>query len=208
VPESRPYTFPKNWVELSKKRSPAAKMTAKEREIMKALSTTISVEFEKNSLEDVVGFLKRVTGVEILVDRRALEEASVSYETPVTLKTKLSMRTVLKRVLADLNLTYVIKDEAIQITSRERAKEMTTTRTYYIGDLAMVTDFTVPLGLTQVAMLENVNRIINMITQNTDQQSWKVNNPDAVGTIVFNPLLMSITVKQTAEVHFMLGGYR
>ncbi|MFO0843392.1 MAG: hypothetical protein U0797_13495 [Gemmataceae bacterium] len=206
VPESRPYTLPKNWAELSRKRSTATKMTAKERGILKALGTTISVEFEKNSLEDVIGFLKRVTDVEILVDRRALEEASVSYETPLTLKAKLSMRTVLKRLLGDLNLTYVIKDEAIQITSRERAKEMTTVRAYYIGDLALLTDYTVPFGLSQLAMMEQVNRIITMVTSNVDQQSWKANNPDAVGVITFDPITMTLVVKQTAEVHYLLGG--
>lgn len=208
VPENRPYTLPKNWAELSKKRSAASKMTAKEKALMKALNTTISVEFEKNSFEDVVAFLKRVTNVEILVDQRALTEASVSYETPVTLKAKLSMRTVLKRVLADLNLTYVIKDEAIQVTSRERAKEMTTVRAYYIGDLATLTDYTVPLGLSQLAMVEQVNRLIGMITKNVDEQSWKVNNPDAVGTIAFDPITMTLVVKQTAEIHFMMGGLR
>ncbi len=208
VPEHREVTFPKNWVELSKKRIVTVKMTAKEKAIMNALKTTISVDFDKATLEEVINYLRTISKVEILADRRALQEASVTYDTPISLKANTSMRTVLKRILADLNLAYVIKDETIQITSRERAKEMTTTRSYYIGDLALVTDYTVPLGLSHLAMMEQVNQIINMITKNIDEESWKVNNPEAVGTITFDPQTMSIVVKQTAEIHYILGGFR
>ncbi|MFO0876597.1 MAG: hypothetical protein U0840_04420 [Gemmataceae bacterium] len=208
VPESQNMRFPKDWAELSKKRSSGTKLTALEKSIMKALASPIAAEFDKNTLEEVVAYLRKVTGVEIILDKRALEEVSVTYESPVTLKLRASTRTVLKRILSDLNLTYVIKDEAIQITSRERANQMTTTRTYYIGDLATVVDITLPPELTQLIMVENVNRIIANITQNVDSQSWKVNNPDAAGAIVFDPVTMTLVVKQTAEIHFMLSGSR
>lgn len=208
VPETLSMKFPKNWVELSKKRSSGVKMTALEKAIMKALASPISAEFDKNTLEEVIGYLRKATGVEILVDKRALEEASVSYETPITLKLRASTRTVLKRMLSDLNLTYVIKDEAILITSRERASQMTTTRTYYIGDLATIVDISLPPEITQLIMAENVNRIITNIVQSVDPQSWKVNNPDAAGAVMFDPVTMTLVVKQTAEIHFMLSGIR
>ncbi|MFM7152150.1 MAG: hypothetical protein ACKO23_20165 [Gemmataceae bacterium] len=183
------------------------KLTAKEQNIMKVLNTVVPVEFEKNTLEEVVAYLRKVTGVEIIVDKRALDEVSVTYETPINLKMRSSARALLKKMLSELNLTYVIKDEAIQITNRERASQMTTTRAYYVGDLALAVDVRVPQGLTQLAMVDTVNRIITMITQNIDSQSWKVNNADGVGAIVFDPISMSLVVKQTAEVHFMLSGY-
>jgi hypothetical protein len=208
IPESRDYRLPKNWAELSKKRSAEQKMTAKEKAIMKALGTVIAVDFEKNTFEDVINYLRKVTGIEIIVDKRALEEVSVSYESPVSMKGKFTTRTILKRILGDLNLAYVIKEEAVQITSRERANQMTTTRTYYIGDLASVVDLRFPPDLTAALMIENVNRLITLIQQHVDPQSWKVNNADAVGAIYFDPLTISLVVKQTAEVHFLMGGYR
>jgi hypothetical protein len=83
---------------------------------------------------------------------------------------------------------------------------MTTTRTYYIGDLAGVVDVRIPPALNQLLMIQTVNQIIDLIINSVDRQSWKVNNPDAPGTIVFNPITMSLVVKQTAEVHYMLAG--
>ncbi|MFO0929835.1 MAG: hypothetical protein U0736_22890 [Gemmataceae bacterium] len=208
VPEAGNIRFPDDWVEKSKRRSPAMRMTAKERALMKSLSTQVDVDFSKNTLDEVLDYLRKSLKVEIAVDKRALEEANVTYESQVNLKLRGSARTVLKRVLGDLNLAYVVKDEAIQITSRERAAQMTTTRAYYIGDLAPVLDFTLPPAFTQLAMMETVNRIITMITQQVEPQSWQATNPDAVGAIVFDPISMSLVVKQTAEVHFLLGGYR
>lgn len=208
VPDGRTYTLPKNWAELSAKRSTAIKMTAKEKAIMKALGTTVSADFDKNKFDEVIDYFRKATGVDISVDPRALTEVNASYDSPVTLRQRSSLRTVLKRVLADMNLTYVIKDEAIQITSRERASEMTTTRAYYVGDLASVVDLNLGPALAQLQMIENVNRLITSIQQQVAPGTWRPTNPDGAGTIVFDPITMSIVVKQTAEVHFVLGGYK
>jgi hypothetical protein len=205
VPDSRAYSFPKNWAELSRKRSPAQKTTAKERAILKGLQSIVPADFEGAEFEEVLDYLRKALGVSITVDKRALEEVGVTYKTPIRLKLKASARTVLKRLLGDLNLAYVIKDETILITSQERAKQMTTTRHYYLGDLAAVTDLRYGLIGSKIAMLQFANQLVNTITQTIEPQSWKVNNPDAVGVITFNPLTMSLIVKQTAEIHFSLG---
>jgi len=180
-------------------------MTAKEREIIKVLDSIINVDYSKNTFEEVIEHLRKATKVDIVVDKRALEEAGASYESTVTVKMKSSVRTVLKRILADLNLAYVIKDEVIQITSRERASQMTTTKSYYLGDIATVVNTNMPPFISQAIAIQNINNLITTITQTVEPQSWKVNNPEAAGEIAFNPATMSITVKQTAEIHFKLG---
>ena len=203
-PDSRDISFPKNWIELSKRRSPEQKITAKEQAILKALNTTISAEFDAAEFSDVLDYLRKATGVNITVDQRAMEEMGVTYKTPITLKLKATTRTILKRLLGDLNLAYVVKDETILITSRERAKQMTTTKTYYLGDLAGGVNLRLGPILSKIVMMQTVNQLINTITQTVDPQSWKVNNPDAVGTIAFDPVTMTLVVKQTAEIHFSL----
>jgi hypothetical protein len=166
------------------------------------------VDFKKEKFQDVIDFLKRKTGVEVSVGKRDLESAGASFESEITLSMKASMRTILKRILGDLNLAYIVKDETIQIMTRERASQETVARTYYVGDLLATTDMRLPPLLNQLIMIQNINSIMSTITQTIDPQSWKVNNPDAVGTIVFEPITMSFVVKQTAEIHFMMGGFR
>ena len=51
-----------------------------------------------------------------------------------------TLRTVLRRILGDVNLAYIVKDEAIQVVTPARARETLSTRTYYVGDLAGTTD--------------------------------------------------------------------
>jgi hypothetical protein len=208
VPESRAYVLPKDWAEKSRKRSTAQKLTPKEAAILKALDTPIQVDFDKNAFEDVLDYLRKATGVTITVDQRAMTEVGASYKSEITLKLRATTRTILKRMLADLNMAYVIKDEIIQITSAERAKEMTTTRTYYLGDLAAAVDIRLGPIATRLLMIQTVNQLITTIMQTVEPKSWQVNNPEAVGTITFDPITMSLIVKQTAEMHFMMGGGR
>jgi hypothetical protein len=43
-----------------------------------------------------------------------------------------------------------------------------------------------------------------MIQTNVEPESWKING--GPGTIVFDPARLMLVVKQTAEIHYMLGG--
>ncbi len=207
VPQAEDISFPDDWAEKSKRRSPGNKLTAKERAIMEALAKPISVDFENNTLSSVLEYLGKAMGQDIVTDKQALEEVGATYETMVTLKMRnATARTVLRKILADLNLTYVVKNESIQVTSIARAKEMVTTRTYYIGDLVGVVNPNLPPALNQLQMLQNIAIIVNSITHQIDPQSWHNNNPDAPGAITFDPITMTLIIKQTAEVHMALGG--
>jgi hypothetical protein len=206
TPVARDTTFPPDWVEKSKRRSTEQKITAKEQAILKALNTTITVDFDNNTFEEVLDWLRKSTGVTITVDKRAMDEVNVTYQSTISLKLRGTTRTILRRILADLNMAYFIKSEAIQITSQERAKQETTIRTYYVGDLAAVTDLRLGPIASRIAMIQTVNTLITTITQTIEPKSWQVNNPDAVGTITFDPLRMTLIVKQSAEIHYSLGG--
>jgi hypothetical protein len=202
----RDYNLPENWLELSKRRSTEMKMTAKERAILAALNKPISVDFTNNTFREIKEYLEKKLGVTIAVDPQGLKDANADYtESTVTLKMRSSTRFVLRRMLADLGLAYIIKDEAIQITSIGRARETTTVRTYYIGDLASVVGVNMPPFMAQFQMIQNINNIINLITSTIDPQSWRVNNPDAPGTIVFDPIRMTLIIKQTAEMHYEMS---
>ena len=205
LPAGQDMEFPKNWKELVKKRSEGVEMTKAEKQLMKALDTVIEANFDNARFEDVIKYLEEKAGVTILLDKLALEQQSVTYETTVRFKArKVTMRTVLRRILADVGLAYYIKDEAIQVTSVDRAKEMVTTRVYYIGDL--VSRLRLDLGpfLNQQQVLDNAKQIMDTIQTSIEPESWSINNGS--GKIYFDPIRMALVVKATAEVHYMLGG--
>jgi hypothetical protein len=207
-PVSMDVEFPADWVKKSQQREKLSnRLTVKERAIMKALGTVLDVEFpEGTTFQQAIDYLEKRTDLTIILDKQALKEAGVDYSSPVKTKLKATTRTVLKKLLAEVGLTYVVKNETIFVTTPERAKEMVTTRTYYIGDLAGVVDIRYGPVLGRIQMIQNINQIIVLIYQTIDPQSWKVNNPSAQGSILFDPVSMRIVVTNNAEVHLMLGG--
>jgi hypothetical protein len=188
------------------RRSTAAKLTAKEKAIMKALETPIKGELS-GTFSQAIDYLETALGQTIVLDRQAMNEVNVTSDTEVNLKLKRATgRTVLKKLFADVGLAYVIRDESIYVTSQERAKTMMTTRTYYVGDLAGVMDVRFGPYLNQLAALQAIAVIVDSIVNGIDPPSWQVNG--GMGTIAFEPITMSLIVRQTAEVHFMMGGGR
>jgi hypothetical protein len=201
------YDFPPDWLEKSKRRSPAAKLAPQERALLTALNQPLSVDFKEETFTSVLDYLQKKAGLSIAVDRQALAEVMVTYDSLITLRLqKVSTRTVLKRLLADLNLAYYIKDGTIQVTSIARAREMVVARAYYIGDLVSFINPFLPPALNQLQMAQTIQTIMNTIQAQVDPQSWRTNNPEAAGTITYDPITMSLIIKQTAEVHSMLGG--
>jgi hypothetical protein len=207
VPAKSDYDLPDDWLEKSKRRSPALKMTEKEKAILEALKKPIKVDYNMETLQSVLDHLSRQMGQEILVDKLALEEANVTYDTPITLRFNkpVSARTVLKRVLADVGMTYVIRKETIEVTTLARAKEMMTVRTYYVGDLMGVVSPLLPAIANDFQMIQAIGIILNEI-QNIEPESWE--GKGGAGTVTFDPVRMAIVVKQSAEMHYMLNGLR
>jgi hypothetical protein len=207
TPAASDYELPPDWLEKSKRRSPEAKLTAKEKAILEALQKPVTVDYNMATFQSVIEHLSKQMGLDILLDKRALEEVSVTYDSPVTLRFNkpVSGRTALKRVLADFGLTYVIRKENIEVTTIARAKEMLTTRTYYIGDLIGVASPLLPAIVNQFQMIQAIGSIISSI-QGIDPESWDTRG--GPGTIAFDPVRMVLIIKQSAEIHYMLGGGR
>src|SRR5439155_3528294 len=90
------------------------------------LDKPTDVDFIETPLKDVVDFLKDKHAIPIVLKTKKLEEASVSADTPVTKQLHgISLRSVLNLILEDLELTYVVKDEVLQITSPYNAQAAT-----------------------------------------------------------------------------------
>lgn len=205
--------FPKDWKEKSERRKmyAAPRLSARERAILQALNSPVTVNFKEEKFQEVLEYLSTLMGQSIVMTRADLNDASISYETPVTLNVKgVAARTVLRKVLGEFGLTYVIKDESIQVVPLSKARELMVVRTYYIGDLMGVrggpgdplTNLFGP-GLGQVAAMQNIASVIEMIQTSVDPSSWQINN--GPGAVYFHFPSMSLVVKQSAEVHNMIA---
>jgi type II secretory pathway component GspD/PulD (secretin) len=201
--------FPKDWAEKSKMRKARMNpLSAAERAILEALNKPISLDVREVKLDEVLDELGKLLGQPLVTDEDALKQLNIGYDSTVSVRAKrpVAARTVLRQTLSQLGLTYVIKDQAIYITTPEKAKQMMVVRTYYLGDLMGTMDLRLPPVLNQLQMAQNVAYIVDLIKRSVDPDSWADNGRDGQGTIAFEPLTMSLVVRQSAEVHFMLGG--
>jgi hypothetical protein len=215
TPPASEYELPKDWAEKTKKRSAVMQLTDKERSILAGLNKTVTIQVQNAKFENVIQQISDQIHQPILVDKAALAEAQISYDT-TTISDQLpgvSARTALRKLLGEFGLTYVIKDQAIQVTSTQKARDMMIVRSYYIGDLLGNGGIGGALALaqtpvSQLQVAQQVKQVIDMIQASIEPMSWKESG--GLGTITFHAPASSLVIKQSAEVHAMLaeGGLR
>jgi hypothetical protein len=107
-----------------------------ERKIRTALKKKVVCDFEKIPLAEAVGYLKNFVGVEIQLDLKALGDAGVESDTPITFRVKdVSLKSALNLMLRPLDLTYVYKDEVLLITTPEQVEQYLKVKVYDVRDL-------------------------------------------------------------------------
>jgi len=202
------FPSPAKWKEITKLRS-KTQATDREKAILKALDSPVTVSFEGSTLEAVIDYLQTLSDQTIILDKKTLEDAGINYDTPINIRKmrNVSFRTVLRKVLGEVGLTYIVEKETIHVLRPEDAKKKMTVRTYYLGDLAGAADVTLGPAFSRLVMAQTVRDLIQMVVGTIDEDSWKVNNPEAAGTIFFDPRTLTLIVKQSAEIHYMLGGF-
>ena len=112
-----------------------------ERAIERRLSEPITVSFKDRALHEVIHDLHIMSGINIVPDRTALQEANISLDMPLTLSVEnISMKSALNILLDQVKLTHVTKDQVLQITTHQNAKGRLQMVTYPIADLVVPVD--------------------------------------------------------------------
>ncbi len=161
---------------VEKDQSPA------EEKIEAALETIVGFEFPGNPLSDVVALLSEQHEIPILVDEEELSNEGLSVDDEVKIVTSgVSMRNGLALMLEPLQLTYVIKNDVMMITSNVRAEELTETRVYDVRPL----------------QIHDPEALADVLLHTIDPESWS--EMGGKGDISF--LNGSLVVIQNQKVH-------
>lgn len=145
-PDEPPVVYPpaEVWQELTHRRKARyaavtlAREGAAERRINEELRRPTEMQFMDTPLSDAISVLKDRHQIEIQLDQKALRDAGIATDTPVTLDVKgISLRSALRLLLRPLDLTYVIQDEVLMITTPEEAEQRLSIKVYPVGDLVV-----------------------------------------------------------------------
>jgi hypothetical protein len=165
----------------------------REWEILEKLTKPISIEPVEKPLTEVVDEFKTALGLQILFDAVALRDAALDPSAmPVTLSVRdVSGRAALEMVLEPWNLDWVIRNEALWITTRDKSSTLVTAKVYKVADLVFAE------GNEEA----DFDSLIDLVTSTIGQQTWsQVGGP---GTIAgFGDGQNSVlVVSQTRQVH-------
>jgi len=145
TPDEPPIVYPpaETWQLLTARRAKWKSVSLesdnpRERKILQALDDETEAEFPGFPLTDVLETLKAKHEIEIVLDRRALEDEGINPDEPVDVNLRgVSLRSALRIILHEHDLTYAVRDEVLMITTTTAAEELLTTRVYPVADLVI-----------------------------------------------------------------------
>ncbi len=162
--------------------------------IEKALDKKVTVDFLETPLADAVEYFRDLLKINVVIDRRALENAGVPLDHPLTLGAKnVSLRSALRLLLPAANLDYAIYDEYLSITTPDVTSGLLVERTYEVGDLIHVQG---ALGDSTADPEELVRVIEAVVAPNT----WEA----VGGPASHSHYRGTLVVSQTRDVHELL----
>jgi hypothetical protein len=200
------------WKDLTARRREASrlKLSPREEQILKSLGTVVSVMIKDRPFQEGLQEFSNQIKEEIHIDTKSLEDLGLDLNRKTTFNGNVSARTALRALLQPQGLTFVVKDEIIQVVTLEKAeREMLTTRSYDISDII---DTGGPFAnavvwgpqMSYQQMMQNAEAIQSLVKESIDPKCWK--DKGGFCSIVFHLPTKSLVVRASTEVHAALGG--
>ena len=164
--------------------------------IKQMLRTPLSgtgLQFADVPLEQVVASLRDQYDIEVQIDKAALDDIALTPEDEVTVDLQnISLQSALKLMLESLQLTYVIRDEVLMITTPEEANWYRVTCVYDVRDLI-------------VGQSENqgIQAITAAIVSCVAPETWAKSKEGCGHICALRPGIL--VVLQTPQVHEQIG---
>lgn len=137
------------------------------------LDKTLSVDFNQIPLRDVMGYIEQQAGVNIAVDDKALAEAGIADDHPVTLKVEnVRLGSLMNLICRPLGLTWCERGEILYVVVAKFVPAET--QVYHVVELVKLKT----LGDWSPEFCEIVKRVI-------DPHSWEEHG--GVGTVMYLP---------------------
>jgi hypothetical protein len=196
--------YPKDFIEKGKKLKErnAPKLTAEEKKLLQSLDTPIKSGLKDAPFQEAVSLLSTAIDQRIYVDTKSLEALGVNLEDKVDVPGGVTARSALRVMLQSKGLTFVLRDNIIQVVTVDMAKKQCVTRAYDVRDLVGGGFPTPgPWGpyLDAQATAQNAQIIIDAIKKSVEPAAWE--SSGGVGSITFHYGTMSLIVRAPSEVH-------
>lgn len=154
------------------------------------------LNFTETPLRDVIKSLHEILEVPVVVDRRAFENAGLDLDATVVTFTGegTTARAALRQILRDFDLAWVIRDEAIVITTKDDAAEIEEIRLY-------------PLPLSYATQgAGDLLSLIDLVENTAAPQTWNTVGGEGSIQPFGDGAATLLLVRQTADGHEEVEG--
>lgn len=162
------------------------------------LAQRVSARFEETPLIDFAAAIREKYRVNVVLDQKALDNAGLGTDTPITVHLQdATLQTTLTRALKPFDLTFLIDDELILITTIDEASQRLETTIYDVYDLLAWNS----LERQEIPGERDYEAIIMFITSTIAPTTWD----DVGGPGAITPLMGMLVISQTQEVHAQIS---
>lgn len=157
------------------------------------LSQKVSVDFNSIPLQNVVSWLSDECGIQFELNQTQIELGGLAdVDTQVTLKAEASVREILRRILDQHELTYIVQESTIEVTTKDHAGESPRTRYY---DLSYV-----------LPNSSNTHLLVSAIQQTVAPLNWDVAGGQSTIAIVGSMMVVAAPDTAHHEIEAFLHG--
>jgi hypothetical protein len=155
------------------------------------------IEFVDTPLTTIFNVIAEEYDLSILFDKTALESVAINPDTEISTNLRnITLRSAMDLMLAEVpDLTYIVDNEVLLITSQDEASTRLEVRVYRVDDL-------ISEARTRANQEENRDPfapIIDVIANSVERHSWQCNNTGEGEIRGFSPGMLVIS--QTRRVH-------
>lgn len=155
------------------------------------------IDFDGAPLVEALDYLSDSIGHQIQIDTLALDELGLGPDEPVTIKAQnLCLGSVLYMMLGPLEMTFLVQDDTLVVTTEDEALCEFKTAIYPIGDLLMHDEEEGP----------DYRSLIALITATIASDTWEVNG-GGDATVWPYPQRAVLVVTNTGSVHEELAEF-
>ena len=167
-PKSNPFQGNVDWPPVDR---PSVKLSSRplrsgREAIEAALAEPTQLEFIETPLQDVIDYLSDLHGINIIIDRLALDNAGIAPDTAVTINLSgVKLCRALDLMLRPLHLTWTLRHDVLLITTPEEEQIALSTEVYDVADLVTCRD-------AQGDSWEDYDTLVNAIVATVACRSW------------------------------------
>lgn len=143
--------------------SDQSRWEANQARVKQAFEAAVEFEFYETPLDEVIELIAERSDFSFTFDETALDELGLDLSEPITKSVKgIALRTAMELILRPIELTYVIRDGVVVITTEEKAQQLLITKHYPVRDL-LHADFPA----------KSMDQLIRVVTTTIAPESWE-----------------------------------